>query len=304
MSLVLVTGAGGYIGSQAVDHLARRGHKVTGTWRRDRSRLDAARCDNLMLAQIDLADTQAVARLVASGGFDAIVHAAAAVGGLDSADRLRTDAKDNVQATANLISAAIEAGCRRFVFCSTISVYGGGGADPDGYRETDAHAVSIYGWSKLAGEQLMSLAAGLYPQFSGVSLRLAGVHGRGRAHGALHAIAAAARTGNPIVLKDPENRFRWLLIDDLLAAFDSLLTTRLPPGHHVCNLASADAFTLTEIAERIRGLYGSNSPIETSGAATRNEVMNIERAAELWGFKPTRLAAFLPQYLSGLSTGA
>jgi nucleoside-diphosphate-sugar epimerase len=304
MSRVLVTGAGGYIGSQAVDYLARHGHEVTGIWRSDRRRLDDAQNDKVRLAQIDLADAQAVERLVAAGAFDAIVHAAAAVNSAENADQLRTDAADNVQATANLLAATLKAGCRRFLYCSTISVYGGASAQAGGYREAEARPVSIYGWSKLAGEQVLNLASRLDPQFSAVSLRLAGVHGRGRTNGALHAIASEARNGNPIVLKEPETRFRWLLIDDLLAAFDALLAAPLPPGHHVCNLASADDYTLAELAERIRALCGSESPIEATGTAKRNEVMNIERAVALWGYKPTRLEAFLPGYLSSLPAAA
>lgn len=304
MSHVLVTGAGGYIGSQVVEYLASRGHRVSGTWRRDRSRLDTIRCDKSELTQVDLANAPAVSRLVRPGAFDVIVHAAAAVGGSETLDRLRTHTTDNVQATANLVSAALEARCRRLIFCSTISVYGGAGHNPDVYRETDARPASIYGWSKLAGEQLLTLAAGLDAHFEGVSLRLAGVHGRGRTTGALHTIASAAKSGHPIVLNNPENRFRWLLIDDLLASIDTLLTAPLPPGHHVCNLASADDFTLAEIAQRICVLCSSNSAIETSGTSTRNEVMSIERALALWGYTPTRLDTFLPSYLKSLPTGA
>lgn len=297
MSRVLVTGAGGYIGSQVVEYLSSRGHQVSGTWRHNRARLDAFRCDKSALTQIDLADAHAVSQLVAPNVFDAIVHAAAAVAGSETAERLKTDTTDNVQATANVVSAAIRSGCHRFIYCSTVSVYGGVASGPGGYRESDARPVTIYGWSKLAGEQLLTLGVGLDAHLTAVSLRLAGVHGRGRTDGALHAIASAAKRGQPIVLNDPENRFRWLLIDDLLAAIDDLLSAPLAPGHHVCNLASADDFTLGEIAQRICALCDSKSVIETHGKGARNEVMNIERAIALWGYKPTKLEAFLSGYL-------
>ena len=278
------------------DYLARRGDHVTGTWRRRRRQCG----ENITLTQIDLADASAVERLVAAGQFDAIVHAAATVDAANSADNLRASIEDNVQAHTNLVCAALTAGCRRFLFCSTITVYGGVGAGPSGYQEPDARPTSIYGWSKLAGEEVLGLAAGTGGNFSAVSLRLAGVHGGSRHDGALRVMCDAARSGRPLVVKDPDSRFRWLLIDDLIAALDVLVRAQLPAGHHVCNLSSADTFTLLDLAGRIKMLCGSASPIETSGRAARNEVMNIDRAIALWGFAPTSLDTFLPGYLGTL----
>ena len=241
---------------------------------------------------------------MAPGAFDAIVHAAAAVGGVNSPDALRISAEDNVQAHANLVGAALKAGCRRFLFCSTISVSGGAGAGPQGYQETDARPASVYGWSKLVGEQILGLAAGIDQRFIGVSLRLpASVAVDAQAVRSMRSPCLRGRR-RPIALKDPESRFRWLLIDDLLTAVDTLLTAPLPAGHHICNLANADTFTLQELAQRIKEICGSSSPINTEGSAARREVMNIDRAIALWGFAPTRLASFLPGYLRDLAAAA
>lgn len=297
MSRILVTGASGYVGSHAVDYLARRGHEVVGTWRRDGGGLDRIRGENFSLEQVELADARAVERLVSPGRFDAIVHAAATIDDAESADNLRRSIKDNVQGHTNLVAAALNASCRRFLFCSSISVYGGAGAGASGYLEPDARPAGIYGWSKLAGEQVLDLAASLDTNFTAVSLRLAGIHGAGRKNGALYKISDAARKGIPISLMGADSRFRWLLIDDLMAALATLADASLPARHHVCNLASADTFTLRWIAERIKNLCRSSSVIEASDAVVRDEVMNIDRAISLWGFAPTHLDSFLPAYL-------
>ena len=304
MMRVLVTGAGGYIGSEVANDLARRGHHVTGIWRSDSRPHGVALKANVAAEHGDLADPQVVERIISRSRVDAIVHAAAAVRTASSHDGVRELIRDNLQAQLNLIGAALKAGCHRFLFCSTISVYGGAGAPSDGYRESDAAPTDSYGWSKLAGEQMLAVAAASDKCFTAMSLRLAGVHGRSRKDGVLHAIASAARQGQPIRLNEPESRFRWLFIDDLLCAIADLLAAPLPLGHHVCNLASADSYTLREVAQKIVRFSKSNSRIEMTGANTRHEIMNIDRAVALWRFSPTGLDAFLPGYLSGASVEA
>jgi nucleoside-diphosphate-sugar epimerase len=256
------------------------------------------------MIRIDLTDTQEVTQLMSAGRFDAVIHAAAAVEGTNTVDGLQRCVESNVRAQSNLVSAALKVGCGRFIFCSSIAVYGGFGAGPSGYREPDARPANVYGWSKRAAEQILDWASELEGGLSSVSLRLAGVHGGGRKDGALYAISSAAKKGTPIALRDPGSRFRWLLIDDLLAEFETLLKAPIPIGHHIFNLASADTLSLLGVAQRVKAICGSASPVEVMGSAMRNEVLNIDRAVEHWGFAPTGLEVFLRAYLDSLPAEA
>jgi nucleoside-diphosphate-sugar epimerase len=74
----------------------------------------------------DLRDRDSLKRLVA--GADVVIHCAAKIMGFapEEFDEV------NVQGTKSLLDAAIEAGCRRFVYISSIAVYGGGVPTEDG----------------------------------------------------------------------------------------------------------------------------------------------------------------------------
>ncbi|HUT49663.1 MAG TPA: NAD(P)-dependent oxidoreductase [Alphaproteobacteria bacterium] len=299
---VLITGAGGFVGSRLAADLAGAGHEVIGIWHRNRARLPVTPADNLVLRQADLADANAVDGMFdAIKELDAIIHAAAIVAtSRENSEYLRAVERANILTQANLFAAATDAGCKKFIFTSTIGVYGGRGAPEGGYSEASAAPTSYYGWSKYAAEQLldaMAEDAGIVA----VSLRLAGVHGIGRRSGALHAMARAALDGSAITVNEPGSRFRWAFIEDVSRAVATTLGLTLPAGHHIANLASADVFTLAELARRIAKAAGSGARIDLKqGAPTRSEVMNIETAERLLDFVPTALDVFLTSYLAGL----
>ena len=300
---ILVTGASGFVGARLTADFAQSGHDVVGIWHENKSRLPVTLPANLTYQQIDLADTAAVSELMREvGRLDGVVHTAAVLDSRLDPNYLNQAGRVNVLAQANLITAAQANACPRFVFTSTIGVYGGHGAPEGGYREEDTAPTTYYGWCKRAAEQLSDVAS-LEGRLTAVSLRLAGVHGLGRSRGALYAMTRAALDGKPITVTEPESHFRWAFIDDVSRAVQLSLDSTLETGHHVLNIASADVFSLGDLAQRIKQLAGSDSSIEAkSGAQSRCEVMNVERARSLLGFEPTSLDIFLPGYIDALPT--
>ncbi len=282
-------------------HLARNGHDVLATWHSKGRRRPPGDLQGLAFAVLDLTDREAVRSMMGARKFDGIVHTAAVVDSGDQLEALPHLIKANIGAVGNLVDAAKHNGCPRFVFTSSISVYGGGDSPESGFYENFVAPDTLYGWSKRSAEEVLDFAVARIPEFSAISLRLAGVHGIGRDSGALYAFSRAAISNAAIKVTEPDSCFRWSFIDDVIQGVDRALTVDLSAHHHVVNIASADSFTLFELAEQIRKAANSHCEIEAnSGTQTRRSVLNIEKARHLLEFKPTSLQDFLASYISGL----
>ena len=150
MSRVLVTGGAGFIGSHVADALLRRGETVTvldDLSGGDRSHVPA----EAIFVEGSIVDAVLVDRICREQQFDAIVHLAAyAAEGLSHFIK-RFNYTNNVIGSVTLLNAAINTGVRRFVFTSSIAVYGTHTALPL-TEDTPLHPEDSYGIAKQAVE--------------------------------------------------------------------------------------------------------------------------------------------------------
>jgi UDP-glucose 4-epimerase len=147
----LVTGGAGFIGSNIVEELVRRGQKVRVldsfiTGKRANLKPFLGRIE---IIKNDIRDKNALKK--ALKGIDYVIHQAALRSVPKSVDDPFTTNDINVFGTLNLLMEAKKAGVRRVVYASSSSVYGDAKAFPQ--RETDmVSPISPYGVSKLAAE--------------------------------------------------------------------------------------------------------------------------------------------------------
>jgi UDP-glucose 4-epimerase len=152
MTLYLVTGGAGFIGSHIVEALVERGERVRVLDNFSTGKLDnlrnAAR-NSVEIIEGDVLDLDTVRQ--AMDGVSYVLHQAAIVGVHQSmADPLATHSV-NVTGTLNVLTAAYEIGVKRVVFASSCAVYGDNDALP--LQETaPPRPLSPYAASKLAGE--------------------------------------------------------------------------------------------------------------------------------------------------------
>ena len=144
---VLVTGGAGFIGSHLVDALCARGARVRvlddlSTGSRD-NLVDPG--DRVELQEGDLRDLDACRR--ACGGARFAFHLAAVGSVPRSLEQPAATIAVNVGGTANLFTAARDAGVERIVYASSSSVYGDSATLPNREGEEGA-PISPYALSK------------------------------------------------------------------------------------------------------------------------------------------------------------
>ncbi len=140
MPVAIITGAGGLIGSEAVEHFVAEGFDVVGIENDMRARFfgpesSTAHVTDRLVAEhpefrwenADIRDAEAVTRIFAAhaGRIELVVHTAAQPSHDWAASDPQTDFGVNANGTLNLLEAA-RAHCpdAPFVFCSTNKVYG------------------------------------------------------------------------------------------------------------------------------------------------------------------------------------
>lgn len=295
--VILITGANGFLGSHCVERYSQASEtEVVAVWQSGNHRLLTSPPRHINYVQCDLSDQIAVQALFNRWNIDRVFHAAALLpdGGPDFLHRA---VRSNIVSTANLVECAAKARCRRFVYCSSISVYGSAPCPDTGWEEDSKVAPScIYGWSKHAGEECLRLATSS-TGLTGVSLRLAGIHGRGRYNGVVYNLMQAAIEGKPLIINNSYNRFQMLLIEDAVELSVQALEIGFQQQYSCFNTASHVFPSIRFMAEQIVGLSRQKSKIVPSIIdVNRESLMNTEKIMKELLYKPNATKDFLVNF--------
>lgn len=154
---VLVTGATGQLGFDVIRRLLDSNYEVIGTSNSEifSSILSDEKINQIPYHSLDITDEEAVHKLILDIKPDAIIHCAAWTAVDDAEENEKIVNEVNVQGTKYLaeVAKAIEA---KFVYVSTDYVFDGTGETPWSADDENLSPVSVYGESKLAGEQAVS----------------------------------------------------------------------------------------------------------------------------------------------------
>jgi UDP-glucose 4-epimerase len=253
---IAVTGATGFVGKYIVEYFKNKDFNVLAIGR-DLNKLNST-FDNTIVKKDTDYSIQSLLKILVS--VDAIVHLAG--------KRLQKDldplliepyVDDNILLTQNLLKTAQSLDINRVCICSSIAVYSKNNTLP--FSESDApHAISIYGVSKLACENLGNLFSAR-STVKVTNLRLASLFGCGEKRGVVFTdyIDLASKKEVLEIWGKGETCIDFLYIKDVLTAIEKAILPDAPFGTY--NIGSGRCYTISNIAENINEVFDNKGNI-------------------------------------------
>jgi UDP-glucose 4-epimerase len=287
---VLVTGGAGFIGSKVTRHLLDLGHEVSI-------------CDNLATGEISNIDKRAkfieagaespqILNFCESERIDAIAH----IGGNSSGEigemEPLNDISWNVVSTLNLLNVAQKLKINKFVYASSMGVYG----QSDGARslkETDSEApISIYGAGKYCSERYLQTFASR--GVNSIALRLFNVYGPGQnlknpRQGMISIYMEQRLRGPKVIVRGSTDRVRdFVYIDDVVKAWELALLKKDHVGFAAVNISTGLGTKVVEVLDQI-GTNAGSFEMEVQGSTPADQhavIGDNSKAATFLGWTP------------------
>jgi UDP-glucose 4-epimerase len=301
MSRALVTGGAGFIGSHLVDRLCREGYEVTvlddfstGA----RQNLVDAQIAGIRITDGSVMDADLVDGLVADHPM--VFHLAAAVGVRYIVDDPLASVLTNVRGTENVLASAARHGAR-VLLASTSEIYGRNTRVP--FREEDERVLGptwMHRWSYSTAKAIDEHMSFAYAE-RGLSISIVryfnayGPRIDERGYGSVVArFVGQALSGRPLTVHGDGKQTRCFTYVADAVEGTLLCSTRSEALGKVFNIGTTREVSVLELAETIRAMTGSRSPIEFTPYEsefprgfedTRRRVPDISRARETIGFE-------------------
>ena len=289
MSLVLVTGGAGFIGSHLAWGLVERGDEV-----RILDDLSTGLQQNLTsldsdFQKEDIRDQGAVDQ--AMQDVQTVFHLAALTSVPESVEVPQRCYEVNLIGSLNVLWAAHRAGVRRVVLASSCAVYGE--IPPPMREDAVAQPLSPYAASKLAMEE----AARLFHETHGletICLRFFNVYGPRQAPDSEYAavipkfIQVMMQGGRPVIFGDGSQTRDFVHVSDVVRAM-LLAGEREDPVGKVVNVGSGQSISILALAEALRMQFPGgaepsfNSPRQGDLA---HSAADMDRADQTLGYRP------------------
>lgn len=262
MKYYLVTGGAGFIGSHLAKKLLKDGNKVTII-----DNLKTGFKNNIPSGSDFIegsCGSIGTYKKLKLKKFDAIFHIAGQSSGEISFEDPIYDISSNTSSTILLLNYAIKTGCQRFIFASTMSVYGNKSRKPT--KETDkTKPESFYGISKLASENYIRIFKRYGIDYT--TLRLFNVYGPGQnmtnfRQGMVSIYMSQLIKNKKIIIKGSSQRYRdFIYIDDVVNYFIKCINNKKTIGK-IINIGTGKKTYVHQIIKTLISLNKEKIPIE------------------------------------------
>lgn len=293
----IITGAAGFIGSNLAKRLIKDGHNVYII-----DNLSTGIEENIpkeaIFYKADASNGEALSALEFPKRIDCIYHLAAQSSGEASFDDPIRDINSNYRATYYLLNLAKKLDCMRFIFSSSMSVYGSSLDGEQIFAENHSCVpTSYYGANKLASEYLIKIFS-KYNNLNSTIFRLFSVYGQGQnmrnmKQGIVSIYMSYLMRNMPIQVKGSLDRFRDVIhINDVVEAL--VLSEECGETYNeIFNLGTGTKTTVKSLLEAILDAYNKadfkewvfiegNTPGDVKGC-----VASVEKLEKALHWKPS-----------------
>ena len=294
MKNILITGGAGFIGSNIVNELLKRGERVHvldnfSTGKRE-NLYPYKNNKNFRLIEGDLRSFHIVRSAVK--GVDYILHQGALPSVPRSINDPITTNDVNILGTLNILEAAKEFGVKRVVYASSSSVYGNSEVLPKQEKMSPA-PISPYALSKYTGERYCQIYFEIYG-LETVCLRYFNVFGPNQNPNSQYSavipkfIKLINEGQRPTIYGNGTQSRDFTYVSNVVEA-NILACTADNVAGEVFNIACGENFTILELVETINNIFKKNiKPLfdkERSGDV-KHSLAKIEKAKNLLDYKP------------------
>ncbi len=297
MKKVLITGAGGFIGSHLVELCVKRGYKVKVFVHYNANNhwgwLENSPCKkNIDVVSGDIRDYDSVSK--AMKGQDTVFHLAALIGIPYSYISPLAYIKTNVEGTYNVLESAKESGVKNVVVTSTSETYGTAQYVPIDEKHP-AVGQSPYAATKIAADQI---ALSYYRAF-GLPVKVVrpfNTYGpRQSARAIIPTIATQILSGQKVIKLGNLKPTRDLtFVKDTAEGFLSIASCEALNGE-VTNIGMNHEITVGDLAQKIADILKKKIRIVEDGQRIRAKKSEVERLC-CDNTKIRQLTSWQPQY--------
>lgn len=255
---ILITGGGGFIGSQVADAFIEQGHEVAivdnfVTGRRENINPQAK------LFEVDIEDRAAVRAAFQEWRPEVVDHHAAQVDVRVSVDDPFLDAKRNIFGSLNVIEAAREAGVKKFIYANS---GGAGYGDPKAEdlpctEETALRPIAPYGVSKTTVEAYL-YSRHVTHGLNYVALRYGNVFGPRQTFGEAGVCAIFThlmlKGERPTIFGDGTQERDYVFVKDVVAANLAALNSETASGPY--NVGTGVGTTTRQVFDAVAAATG------------------------------------------------
>jgi UDP-glucose 4-epimerase len=311
---ILVTGAGGYIGSIATKLLLENNYKVIAVdnfkkgYKEPLEKLQLNYgSEQLVIEEADITDKN-ISHLFTQYTIDAVMHFAALLNVGESSKMPESYFTNNVWGTQNILEQTIKHNVAYFIFSGSCTVYGNAQYLPIDEKHPIQKPESVYGQSKRMCEELLDWYSKL-GRITYVTLRyfnvcgatLDGEYGDSKKpsfhlmqnciRGAMgiepfNANYATVNTPDGSPIRD------YVHVVDLAQAHVNALQFLLKEKRsEVFNIGTGSGYSVLQIIDKVKEITGANFPVNPASERRVGEadtmVADFTKAKNILGWKPT-----------------